>query len=603
MYKFLKKYKYWFAAISFLVLLQIAMFYINAQYSAMMNENRLQSLALKINNEIKQSIVDKQKATLAIAFTLGHDVSNLEFTAQNFAHNVKFNGLITKISKHSAYQNFRVQIVNKGGQTIYRSWSSFHNYLSKLHPEFKLALQKGEAINSISSGMFGVVLKTITPIVQNNKTVGFLDVVSEFNSIQRNLESNQIDSLVVATAKRSKVIEVPFSPNKIGSFYVSNLKPNVSLMKNLNESLMQNWQNRPDFYWLWQGKLVVKYPLKSVDNKTIAYLFAVSSVAELTSKTESYAELLNTKNSIIMASVIITIVLLMGMALILVRYQKQYYQDVFNYQEEAVLVTNGKNCLDANDQLLYYFPVLKEDNFACICHFFEEEDGFLQKYMDGVLWIDYLIENMQKDTKAQITHNGQKVIFQVKGRRLKQTVSDYVVVLTNITKIETLNRQLKQQSLIDDLTQAGNRRNFNETITREIELSKRNGLTFALISFDIDHFKKVNDTYGHAEGDLVLKHVVQATRSVLRSTDALFRIGGEEFIALLSMQGNREAVIVAEKIRLKIASTQVDKVGHVTASFGVTEMNDEDDQESLLIRVDQAMYQAKENGRNRITVI
>ncbi|WP_460186641.1 hypothetical protein [Thiomicrorhabdus hydrogeniphila] len=361
------------------MLLQVATFYIASKYSSMMKQQHLQSLAQKIDNEINQSILNKQRATMAIAFALTHDLSELELTEKNLAQNIKFNALIVKIQKHSAYKNFRVQVVDKDGMVLYRSWTSLHEDLSKVHPEFNLALQKNGVINTIASGKFGVVLKTVTPIVQQNKIVGFLDFISEFNSIQVGLETKKIDSFVIATKERSKLVTTPFSPNHIGSFYLSNLHPNRSLVKKLNESLIDDWQNRPENYWLWQGELVVKYPLKSIDNKIHAYVFGISSVSELTSQTEEYISLLNTKNYIVMACVIVTIVLLMGLALFFVRSQKQYYQDIFNYEEEAVLVTNGEQWSDANTQLLSYFPSLMNSRECCICDFFEDGDGFLQK--------------------------------------------------------------------------------------------------------------------------------------------------------------------------------------------------------------------------------
>jgi len=603
MYNFLIKYKYWFIAIGFIALLQVATFYIASKYSSMMKQQHLQSLAQRIDNEISQSILDKQRATMAIAFALNHDLSELDLTEKNLAQNIKFNALIVKIQKHSAYKNFRVQVVNKDGMVLYRSWTSEYENLSKIHPEFNLALQKGEVINSIASGKFGVVLKTVTPIVQQNKIVGFLDFISEFNSIQTSLKTKKIDSLVIATKERSKLVTAPFSPNHIGSFYLSNLNPNQSLVKKLNESLLEDWQTRPENYWLWQGKLVVKYPLKSIDNKIHAYVFGISSISELTSQTEEYISLLNTKNYIVMVCVIVSIVLLMGLALFFVRSQKQYYQDIFNYEEEAVLVTNGEQWSDANTQLLSYFPSLIDSREGCICDFFEEGEEFLQKNMNGILWIDYLVQNTDKQNKILITHNGNKIVFQVKARLLKQASNEYVVVLNNITESETLNHQLQELSLIDELTQVGNRRSFNETLQRELTLSKRNGFSCSLISFEIDHFKQVNDNYGHAIGDEVLKQVALTSRLQLRSTDRLFRVGGEEFIVLLPMQGHDEAEIVAEKIRKKIASTAFEQVGQVTASFGVIESHHEDDISSLLIRADEAMYLAKASGRNRVKVV
>ena len=603
MLNFIIKYKTGLLVIGFLLLLQLFTFYTVSQYASLMSQNQLKTLASKINNEIEQSIIDKQRATTALAFALSHDVTRLEISPEKLEHNIEFNSLIAQIKKHSDYKNLGVQIVNKEGSAVYRSWSPFHNKLSNVHPEFNLALQSGDLVKGVASGMFGVVLKTVTPIIQNDQIVGFLDLISHFNSIQHSLETKHIDSIVIATEERSKLITVPFSSHRIGPFYIANLNPNPSLMSSLNEKIVRNWQDRQKNYWLWQDKLVVKHPLKGADNTIHAYVYGMSSIADLTSQTDLFVSLVNKKSFFITADIVISITLLMGLALFYVRAQRQYYHDILNYEEEAVLVTNGEQWVDANSQLFHYFPGLKENDYKCICDFFEKEDGFLQKYMDGVLWIEYLTQQPFKQNKVLVLQNGSRKIFQVKARKLDSPSSLYVAVLTDITTIENLNTQLHVQSLTDELTQVGNRRSFNEALSREIELSKLKGQSLSLISFDIDYFKTVNDSYGHAVGDEVLKSVVQTVHLVLRKTDALFRVGGEEFMVLLSMQNHDEAAIVAEKIRQQIESTHIDTVGQITVSLGVTQMTIDDDQSSLLIRVDRAMYNAKESGRNRVSVV
>ncbi|RMH48014.1 MAG: GGDEF domain-containing protein [Gammaproteobacteria bacterium] len=159
-------------------------------------------------------------------------------------------------------------------------------------------------------------------------------------------------------------------------------------------------------------------------------------------------------------------------------------------------------------------------------------------------------------------------------------------------------------SLKDGLTGVGNRRAFDDTLKREFQKSRRNGRPMSLIVFDIDHFKKINDTIGHSGGDIVLKQVAQTLQKNLRISDQIFRYGGEEFVILLTDTDLPTARLVAERLRqsieaLPIAINDNNRI-RVTISGGVTAIHDQDTPEAIFQRADNALYQAKTGGRNQI---
>jgi len=123
-----------------------------------------------------------------------------------------------------------------------------------------------------------------------------------------------------------------------------------------------------------------------------------------------------------------------------------------------------------------------------------------------------------------------------------------------------------------------------------------------MIVFDIDHFKKVNDTYGHSAGDYVLKTIADIVRKTIRKIDYLVRWGGEEFVIIPSETNLEKAHALAERIRKITESYKFDTVGKVTISMGVTEFEEGDTGDSFIKRADDAMYKAKEKGRNRVVV-
>ncbi|HEB81293.1 MAG TPA: GGDEF domain-containing protein [Gammaproteobacteria bacterium] len=167
--------------------------------------------------------------------------------------------------------------------------------------------------------------------------------------------------------------------------------------------------------------------------------------------------------------------------------------------------------------------------------------------------------------------------------------------------IKALSAQLREMAFTDSLTKIYNRLHFAHFLDAEIDKAKRYGTTFSIIFFDLDHFKLINDTYGHQVGDEVLEQVTKLVDSMNRKADIFARYGGEEFIILTPETDISGAMIHAERLRDKIDKYNFKTVGHLTSSFGVTEFKGENDSiEELLDRADIALYQAKELGRNRV---
>ncbi|KPM83166.1 hypothetical protein AOG27_13095 [Pseudoalteromonas lipolytica] len=158
----------------------------------------------------------------------------------------------------------------------------------------------------------------------------------------------------------------------------------------------------------------------------------------------------------------------------------------------------------------------------------------------------------------------------------------------------------------DPLTGASNRTNLLENLQKEHELCKRKSLSCALIMIDLDHFKQVNDEFGHAAGDKVLIALVKCIKSQLRKYDQLYRYGGEEFLVCLPQTELDDAKSFSERLRAGVEALKIDISNdnhiNVTGSFGVTLISADDNIETAIERADEAMYQAKKSGRNRVCV-
>ena len=157
----------------------------------------------------------------------------------------------------------------------------------------------------------------------------------------------------------------------------------------------------------------------------------------------------------------------------------------------------------------------------------------------------------------------------------------------------------------DSLTGIANRAAFNSAVDREVELAHRHKRPLGMIVIDIDHFKSINDTYGHSTGDCLLKAMANCAENSIRLTDQLFRYGGEEFVVLLPETDEKGVKRLAERIRRSVAALDCICDGeHVkmTASFGIATLRDDEQGDALFARADTALYQAKKNGRNRTCV-
>ena len=187
---------------------------------------------------------------------------------------------------------------------------------------------------------------------------------------------------------------------------------------------------------------------------------------------------------------------------------------------------------------------------------------------------------------------------------LRRNAAHQAEIASINAELVKLNEELKIQARFDALTGCANRRYFLEELGVEIKRAKRFESQCCLAMFDIDHFKKVNDRYGHATGDALLKHFSQTVKSCLRETDFFGRIGGEEFALLMPQTPIAGGLQLAERVRQIVEQSAIPVDGidlRCTVSIGVAEwLRDQESGEAFLARADGALYQAKRSGRNRV---
>lgn len=274
---------------------------------------------------------------------------------------------------------------------------------------------------------------------------------------------------------------------------------------------------------------------------------------------------------------------------------------VFESMEEGVIVLNqNKQIVDYNDAAAKILPTLTARRIG----------KPLISTMDERLELKEILTN-EKECDYQMVSNGRAMHVHIRFSDVKTKGNEIVgkvITFSNITERVVMEEKLKLSASLDGLTKIYNRTFFLERSEEVFESFCRSGGEVAVLMFDIDYFKKVNDTLGHEAGDAVLVHIANVAKETIGTHGMLGRYGGEEFVACLPGMTLRQAYGVAELIRLSIAGKSAlienREVG-VTLSLGVSSASipmgtKEDFLQPLMRQADQALYAAKKNGRNRV---
>ncbi|MGD9164452.1 MAG: GGDEF domain-containing protein, partial [Chromatiales bacterium] len=193
-----------------------------------------------------------------------------------------------------------------------------------------------------------------------------------------------------------------------------------------------------------------------------------------------------------------------------------------------------------------------------------------------------------------------------RGRRFRKSEVDQIenmlAALLYPLRNALLYRAAIHSAFFDSMTGVKNRTAFDSNFTRDIEYSRRKQSELSLIVLDIDYFKRINDNYGHIIGDDVLRKVAQCVENTIRSSDALYRYGGEEFAIVLNGTDEMGARLLAERIRQNVENLHIEalKSVRVTLSLGVAVLQHKESPDQLFTRADNALYRAKQEGRNRV---
>ncbi|HDR7846811.1 TPA: GGDEF domain-containing protein [Bacillus toyonensis] len=286
-----------------------------------------------------------------------------------------------------------------------------------------------------------------------------------------------------------------------------------------------------------------------------------------------------------------------------VSLQQELLQMMFDFHNDLLFIVEDDEIVDCNTNFLEFFGYenlfdYREQHLVFAEHFIRE-NGYYSTTHD-ITWLD---DTLSYDRRIKMSnYEGIVSTFLLRATPLPEDLSRFIVKCTEITELDEIYQEQERLAMIDSLTEIYNRLKFQQILEVEWDNVIRNDEKMAIILFDIDNFKTVNDTYGHDFGDLALIQLAELMKSKVEQQHVFARWGGEEFIILVTNTVEKEAFQVAESLRFFIETKQFSGISKLTASFGVALYEKGITREELMQRADIALYEAKKNGKNQVCI-
>lgn len=565
-----------------------------------------------IEHQISGIMKDRRESAMAIALALAESdqISDLLCADCRGQSPVKLNlrPFVEQLSLHTEYSQLWIQVIDAEGVSRYRSWTNkTGDSLKEVRRDVKQMIRTPAVQQGISVGRFSLTFKSMVPLFDDNlKLLGMVEVITHLTPMASSLKSSQgVESVVLVDKRYRKQLTKAHTGMFLYDYYVANLNADslgLGLLKEVGETNL----GKIEPVTVMHNQIVTQHLIDDDNGLILGYWYTFQTQDAL-----GFTEVDRLKKQYLYALLVISILVLLTIALYLSKQRADrghsYYRNLLDSASEIIFVSDHQRIIEANQRFFEFYSKFDDINqflqkHKCVCDTFIEAPGFLQPEMDGQYWLDYVLSTADIKHKAQIKKDGEVHYFEVKVAQIDTYEKPlYSVIMHDITEEELYRQQLEVLSETDSLTGVSNRLVFNRTLIQEIQRAHRYHSELSLLVFDIDHFKQVNDTFGHDVGDQVLVCLAERVGELLRETDVLCRIGGEEFTVIMPETNVEQAQQTAERLRVAVENLPEDSLpAPLTVSFGVAHMTRWDSDKTLFRRADDALYRAKRNGRNRV---
>jgi diguanylate cyclase (GGDEF)-like protein/PAS domain S-box-containing protein len=476
----------------------------------------------------------------------------------------------------------------------------FGDNLSESRPVINEVIKQKKSLSYYEMAQKGLLYKVSTPVIKDNRVIGVIELGIKSSYLLEQIKKN-FETEVYFFIRDSDCISDKNSKDsiKIADFRLC-LK--CSKMTPLIKSIPKEFAFEKNY------KFDVKESSYFIHVEALSGYYGVNLANILVIKDVSN-KYLALKSFIIFTIAISTIMMVVVFFALNILFNKllvklDRFKFLLSESNDLIYIIdpNSGNIVDSNKNG-YKFLNLKEkelykkklpDIIRCIDNTQLDFDSFLQKLKDkgAIVRRDYIIREDDNPVPVESSIN------YVKNRKK----DGIIFVIRDISQQVKLENELKYIANRDPLTKIYNRRKFYEELYKHFYIAKESNKPLTIMMLDIDHFKSINDTYGHEAGDKTIISIANILLSYLEKEYSVARWGGEEFVMLLPNTTTKEASVIAESIREHIANYKFKDVGDVSSSFGITTLVKSDDVASFTKRVDEALYISKHNGRNRVSI-
>ncbi|MDD3056195.1 MAG: ATP-binding protein [Aliarcobacter sp.] len=412
---------------------------------------------------------NKINTTLAIALSLVKDYELHKLMATQEYDKFNYSDISQQIKDNTKFKNIWIQIIDKNGNSIYRSWSDKKGDNLFFRKDLKKFIEDKKISTSISVGLYSMTIKARAPIIdEENNFLGALEIIGQFNSIANDLKENKIDSVIIADKKYNEIIQLPFSKMFIDDYYVVNENVNKELITYLQRNKIEKYL-KINNYIIENNYLISKFDLYNNKNERLGYILNFVKLNDIDIRiVESF------KIQTIMISAIVLIIMLFFFLIYfytsylrLLKIQENKKEAILNSQENIIVITLGNEIIDANQRLYDFFTNTKDlesfkKTYKCICSTFidmQDDIYIIEKYYNGKNWAEYILANPDKNFRVAIKNMQDKIrYFSIKCSIVKNEefiIATFTDITQEIEQIQTnkeKDRILFQQSKIAAIT-------------------------------------------------------------------------------------------------------------------------------------------------------
>lgn len=519
--------------------------------------------------------------------------------------------LCKKLQKLTDYKNVWIQIIDNKGKSVVRSWATqYGDSLLNSRQDIKMLLKDPHPVSTISVGKYSASFKCIVPVYDEKKSfLGFVETITHFNSITKTLQENGFSAIVLADKRYSKQLIHNITQTFIDDYYVANFIINENEIQRVQSFRIDELLQQNSSYVLKDDFFVTTYTIKDSYQRPMIH-FILFKPLKLFDHSMRDDFIYSTFKEMILATLFLFLLFLYFMRTNqILKKQKKYFKNILYTVSEIIIVIKDNHAVDVNNAFFEFFTQYSslqdfQNKHKCICEMFVDEEGFVGRTVGSLTWLEFLEQNPQQTHYVKIIHNNKEHIFRIHAKKLHPNDKEqhYTIALSDVTELRLMQKKLEDISNKDALTNIANRRYFNLHLHQELTRAHRYNNPLSLLMFDIDHFKNINDTYGHDVGDKVLIAITKETMKLLRNSDLFCRYGGEEFMVIMPETSKDDALATAKRILRHIQDLNVENVRNTTVSIAIAQLKDSEDADVIIKRVDEALYQAKREGRNRIVI-